>query len=353
MFKENYNVIGVMSGTSLDGVDLACIKFNYSDHWTFEIGLSETVSYSNEWVTILKKAIHYSEEELQDLNVAYTKLLASIIFDFISKNNLSDIDAVCSHGHTILHQPQNGLTLQIGNLPMIRDLVNQTIVCDFRVQDVALGGQGAPLVPIGDEKLFSEYDCCLNLGGIANISLKENQKRLALDVAPFNLVINQLVASLGWLMDKDGEEANRGVVNEDLLTQLNKVSFYSIKGVKSLGKEYIDANFSFIHTSPISLADKLCTFNHHVAFQINKLIAPKVRKVLITGGGAYNKHFINCLNTINSNTDWFVPSKETVDFKEALIFAFLGYLRVNNQINIYNSYTGAQKNSIAGHLVKG
>lgn len=154
MFKENYNVIGVMSGTSLDGVDLAFIKFNNSGRWTFEIFQSETVSYSEEWLNKLKNAIHFSPSELEELNVAYTKLLASIISEFISKNQLAEIDAVCSHGHTILHQPQNGITLQIGNLPMIRDLVNQTIVCDFRVQDVQLGGQGAPLVPIGDKLLF-------------------------------------------------------------------------------------------------------------------------------------------------------------------------------------------------------
>ena len=156
MFKENYNVIGVMSGTSLDGVDLAYIKFNNSGRWTFEIFQSETVSYSEEWLTKLKNAIHFNPSELEELNVSYTKLLASIISEFISKNHLAEIDAVCSHGHTILHQPQNGFTLQIGNLPIIRDLVNQTIVCDFRVQDVKLGGQGAPLVPIGDELLFSE-----------------------------------------------------------------------------------------------------------------------------------------------------------------------------------------------------
>ncbi|MEY5042347.1 MAG: anhydro-N-acetylmuramic acid kinase [Bacteroidota bacterium] len=344
-------IIGVMSGTSCDGLDLCLVTFDFKEqNYTYKIHKALMVDYPLYFQKKLKEAIHLSGLDLIKLSVEWTDFLVNAIQNNFDRN---EYDLISSHGHTVFHQPHLGFTYQIGNLDKIAAHLNCDVVGDFRPMDVALGGQGAPLVPIGDEKLFSEYDCCLNLGGIANISLKENQKRLALDVAPFNLVINQLVASLGWLMDKDGEEANRGVVNEDLLTQLNKVSFYSIKGVKSLGKEYIDANFSFIHTSHISLADKLCTFNHHVAFQINKLIAPKVRKVLITGGGAYNKHFINCLNTINSNTDWFVPSKETVDFKEALIFAFLGYLRVNNQINIYNSYTGAQKNSIAGHLVKG
>ena len=174
MFKENYNVIGVMSGTSLDGVDLAYLKFNCTDQWTYEILQSETVAYPETWVDQLKNAFHFSPLELEELNISYTKLLASIIADFISKHQLVAIDAVCSHGHTILHQPHNGLTLQIGNLPLLRDLLPYTIVCDFRVQDVALGGQGAPLVPIGDELLFSEYEYCLNLGGVSHTSFNEN-----------------------------------------------------------------------------------------------------------------------------------------------------------------------------------
>ena len=190
MFKENYNVIGVMSGTSLDGVDLAYINFNITERWTFEILHSETVSYSDEWQNKLKNAILFNSAELEQLNSDYTKLLASIISEFISKHNLTDIDAVCSHGHTILHQPQNGFTLQIGNLPLLRDLLPYTIVCDYRVQDVQLGGQGAPLVPIGDAILFAEYDYCLNLGGFSNISFDDHGIRKAFDISPVNTVLN-------------------------------------------------------------------------------------------------------------------------------------------------------------------
>ncbi len=344
-------IIGVMSGTSCDGLDLCLVSFDCKEQkYDYKIHKALMVDYPLDFQKKLKGAIHLSGLDLVKLSVEWTDFLVDAIQNNFDRN---EYDLISSHGHTIFHQPHLGFTYQIGIIDKIAAQLSCDVVGDFRPMDVALGGQGAPLVPIGDEKLFFEFDCCLNLGGIANISFKENEKRLALDVAPFNLVINQLVSSLGWIMDKDGEEAKKGSVNGELLQHLNAVPFYTIKGVKSLGKEYVDEHFSFIHSFPISLADKLCTFNHHIAYQINQLIAPKAQKVLITGGGAYNLHFINCLKSINNNVNWYVPSNEIVDFKEALIFAFLGYLRVNSQTNIYNSYTGAQKNCIAGHLVKG
>jgi anhydro-N-acetylmuramic acid kinase len=171
MTENNYNVLGVMSGTSLDGVDVAHIILN-SDKgkWSYKILEAETIPYNDAWLQRLKEAVDYNDSQLESLNTAYTVLLAGIINNFIKKYGITNLDAVCSHGHTILHQPQNGITLQIGNLPQIAQLTGQTVVCDFRVADVALGGQGAPLVPIGDRLLFSEYEYCLNLGGFSNIS---------------------------------------------------------------------------------------------------------------------------------------------------------------------------------------
>ena len=175
MQNKTYHVIGVMSGTSLDGVDLAHINFTIeNEKWHFEILECETIGYSEVWINQLKKAVDFSNIELEKLNDDYTDLLAGIISTFIQKYQIENLDAVCSHGHTILHQPQNGMTLQIGNLPKIAKLIHQKVVCDFRVQDVKLGGQGAPLVPIGDQILFSEYDYCLNLGGFSNVSFEEN-----------------------------------------------------------------------------------------------------------------------------------------------------------------------------------
>ena len=349
MFKENYNVIGVMSGTSLDGVDLAYIKFKHSDCWKFEIFQSETVSYSEEWLTKLKNAIHFNPSELEELNVSYTKLLASIISEFISKNHLAEIDAVCSHGHTILHQPQNGFTLQIGNLPIIRDLVNQTIVCDFRVQDVQLGGQGAPLVPIGDELLFSEYDYCLNLGGFSNVSFNENGNRIAFDISPVNTVLNFYASELGFPYDDAGNLAKSGNVNQDLLKQLNDLEFYALPYPKSLGMEFVNAEIlPLMHSFSIDVKDKLRTFVEHIAVQISKICSKPNAKLFVTGGGAYNRFLIERLRNYLPTTKVIIPDDKTIQFKEALIFGFLGVLRLRDEINVLSSVTGASKNHSSG-----
>ncbi len=338
-----------MSGTSLDGVDLAYIKFNISNRWTFEIFHSETISYSEEWLIKLKNAIHFNPSELEELNVAYTKLLASIINDFISKNNLTKIDAVCSHGHTILHQPQNGFTLQIGNLPMIRDLVNHTIVCDFRVQDVQLGGQGAPLVPIGDELLFSEYDYCLNLGGFSNVSFNENGKRIAFDISPVNTVLNFYANELGFAYDDAGNIAKSGNVNKDLLKQLNGLEFYTLPYPKSLGMEFVNAEiFPLMHSFQIDVKDKLRTFVEHIAVQVAKICCKSEASLFITGGGAYNRFLIDRLSNYLPTTNIVIPDDKTIQFKEALIFAFLGVLRLRNEINVLSSVTGAKENHSSG-----
>ncbi|MFI0427630.1 MAG: anhydro-N-acetylmuramic acid kinase [Flavobacterium sp.] len=353
MFKENYNVIGVMSGTSLDGVDLAYIKFKHSGCWTFEIFQSETVSYSEEWLSKLKNAIYFSTSELEELNISYTKLLASIISEFIFRHHLTEIDAVCSHGHTILHQPQNGFTLQIGNLPMIRDLVNQTIVCDFRVQDVQFGGQGAPLVPIGDELLFSEYDYCLNLGGFSNVSFSENGKRIAFDISPVNTVLNYFANELGFPYDDAGNLAKSGNINQDLLRQLNDLEFYILPYPKSLGMEFVNAKiFPLINSYPIDEKDKLRTFVEHIAFQIAKICNKPNAKLFITGGGAYNRFLIERLRNYLPTTDVVIPDDKTIQFKEALIFGFLGVLRLRDEINVLSSVTGAKQDHSSGIIFK-
>ncbi|RAK19378.1 anhydro-N-acetylmuramic acid kinase [Flavobacterium aquaticum] len=349
MFKENYNVIGVMSGTSLDGVDLAYINFNHSENWTFEIFQSETFSYSEEWLTKLKNAIHFNPSELEELNVSYTKLLASIISEFISKYQLTEIDAVCSHGHTILHQPQNGFTLQIGNIPMIRDLINQTIVCDFRVQDVQLGGQGAPLVPIGDELLFSEYDYCLNLGGFSNVSFNENGNRIAFDISPVNTVLNFYANELGFPYDDAGDFAKSGNINQDLLQQLNDLEFYALPYPKSLGMEFVNAKiFPLINSFSIDVKGKLRTFVEHISIQIAKICSKPNSKLFITGGGAYNRFLIDRLRNYLPTTEVVIPDDKTIQFKEALIFGFLGILKLRNEINVLSSVTGASKNHSTG-----
>lgn len=352
MIKQFYNVIGVMSGTSLDGVDLAHIHFSIdTGKWKFEIIESKTIAYSKEWLEKLKKAIHFSQSELKQLNEDYTKLLAEIINNFIANNQISDLDAVCSHGHTILHQPQNGFTLQIGNLPQIAQYLNQKVVCDFRVQDVKLGGQGAPLVPIGDKILFSEFTYCLNLGGFSNISFSENGKRIAFDISPVNTVLNFYANQLNADYDDKGNFAKSGNFNPILFDNLNDLEFYKMPYPKSLGYEFVKQTvLPLIESSEISILDKMNTFVHHVTFQISNVLSHKNGSLLITGGGAYNDFLIDKMKFYLPEMNIVIPDKNILEYKEALIFALLGVLKLRGENNVLSSVTGAQHDHSSGNI---
>lgn len=337
-----------MSGTSLDGVDLAEIYFSeQSEKITFEIGKTQTVPYAAEWIDKLKNGINYSEKKLKALNSEYTALLGNIIKTFIKQNQIEGIDAVASHGHTILHQPQNGFTLQIGNLPELAQITNQKIVCDFRVQDVALGGQGAPLVPIGDRILFSEYDYCLNLGGFSNISFEEKGERIAYDISPVNTVLNFYAHKLGMEYDDKGKVSKSGLVNHELLEKLNSLDFYHKKHPKSLGFEFVK-EVIFPITENYEITEVLRTFTEHIAFQISKNSKRKNSKLLITGGGAYNDFLMEQIQYYLPENSIVIPEKKIIEYKEALIFALLGYLKLQNRINVLSSVTGATHNHSSG-----
>jgi anhydro-N-acetylmuramic acid kinase len=352
MFKEKYTIIGVMSGTSLDGVDLAHIVFTVKNNkWGFQILESETVSYSIDWLNKLKIAVSFSEAALEKLNQDYTQQLAVIIYDFIKKYDIQNLDAVCSHGHTILHQPQNGFTLQIGNLPEIATLINQTVVCDFRVQDVQLGGQGAPLVPIGDRILFSEYDYCMNLGGFSNVSFEKNKERIAFDISPINTVLNFYANQLGLDYDDKGSISRTGICNENLLQELNALDFYQKKHPKSLGFEFVkETILPLIESYPIPIEDKLHTFTEHVALQIALALPNKNGSLFITGGGAYNDFLIERIQHHVPRMKLIIPSAKILEFKEALIFALLGVLKLRGEINVLSSVTGAKTNHSSGMI---
>lgn len=350
MKEDFYNVIGVMSGTSLDGVDLAHIQFHKnSDKWTFKILESETVSYSNEWVKTLKSAVDFSEVELKKTNQEYTKLLASVISVFIEKHRIEKLDAVCSHGHTILHQPQKGVTLQIGNLPEISSLIHQVVVCDFRAQDVLLGGQGAPLVPIGDRILFPEYDYCMNLGGFSNVSFEENGKRIAFDISPVNTVLNFYANQLGLDYDDKGSISRSGKINQKLLDELNSLGYYQTKYPKSLGFEFVkETVLPLIENFEMNIEDKLRTFTEHAAIQIAFALPNKKGSLFITGGGAYNGFLIERIQVHLPEIKIVIPGSKILEFKEALIFALLGILKLRGENNVLSSVTGANKDHSSG-----
>ena len=352
MLKQFYNVIGVMSGTSLDGVDLAHIYFTkVNNRWDFKILETETVAYTTEWFNKLKNAVQFSDFQLKQLNIDYTALLAEIMNNFIEANKIENLDAICSHGHTILHQPQNGFTLQIGNLPEIAQLTHQKVVCDFRVQDVKLGGQGAPLVPIGDQILFSEYDYCLNLGGFSNVSFAENNSRIAFDISPVNTVLNFYANQLNLDYDDKGMIARSGNLHQNLFEELNKLSFYAKSYPKSLGFEFVkETILPLIEKYKISLEDKIHTFTIHVAFQIANALSRKNAKLLITGGGAYNDFLIEAIQAHLPEMEIVIPDKKILEYKEALIFALLGVLKLRGEINVLSSVTGARNDHSSGEI---
>ena len=351
MIKTEYNVIGVMSGTSLDGIDLVFVNFKVDNSWQFEIIHSGTVSYESTWFETLRGLVSSPIEKLERIDNDYTRHLATIIKSFIKKNNIQQMDAVCSHGHTALHQPENKLTYQIGNKPLLAELLNETVVCDFRVQDVELGGQGAPLVPVGDLLLFSEYDYCLNLGGFANISTEIKKERIAYDICPVNIVLNYYVKKLGLDYDDQGNISATGSINQKLLNRLNALPFYKENYPKSLGLEWVsEYMFPLINSYNLDVKDVLRTVVEHISIQIATEINKKNKaNVLITGGGVYNTYLINRIKA-HSNQTIVIPKNEVIEYKEALIFGLLGVLKLRNEINCLRSVTGAKKNHSSGKI---
>ncbi len=349
MYKNSYKVLGIMSGTSLDGIDLAELVFQISaaGNWTFKIGRAETIPYPSTWVAILKEAVNFSEGRLQTLNKDYTHYLAEVISEFSTRHSIKNLDSLCSHGHTILHQPEKGITLQIGNLPVLAEILQQTVVCDFRVQDVLLGGQGAPLVPVGDRLLFPEYEYCLNLGGFANSSFERDKKRIAYDICPVNIVLNELAEQLGKHYDDGGNIARNGTVDINLLDVLNTLQFYNMEPPKSLGLEWVKQFiFPIIKKTKISTEDAIATYTEHVAMQLARQFE-EGSSVLITGGGAYNSYLLERLK-YHKNISVVLPDAKLLEYKEALIFGLLGVLRLRNEVNCLASVTGAERDHSSG-----
>ncbi|MEO1033054.1 MAG: anhydro-N-acetylmuramic acid kinase [Bacteroidota bacterium] len=351
MAKSEYSVIGVMSGTSLDGIDIIYATYVLDNVWTFKIHQSETVKYDEYWTTILGQLVHKSMEELQDIDMDYSKYLASTILDFINKNHLRQIDFVASHGHTALHQPEIGMTYQIGNDHILADILKTKVICDFRIQDVKYGGQGAPLVPIGDHLLFSDYEFCLNLGGFANVSYETNNERIAYDICPVNIVLNAYTKRLDLEFDDKGKMASMGHIHQPLLNDLNVLDFYPQLPPKSLGLEWVQTYvFPLIEAYNLQVEDILRTCVEHLAIQISKVLNIEKTSVLITGGGVYNDFLIDRIRSL-SKSKISIPSNEIIEFKEALVFGLLGILKERNEVNCLKSVTGASKDHSSGRIL--
>lgn len=338
-----------MSGTSLDGIDIVYVKINASEKYSFKLLNATTIPYRKEWKTALKDGFHLSGEKLIELDANYGIHLGNIISKFIAENNIAKIDFIASHGHTIFHNPAEKYTFQIGNGPQITAITGIKTICDFRVQDVALGGQGAPLVPVGDELLFSEYDYCLNLGGFSNISFNENKQRLAYDICPVNIVLNHYVAALNLEYDDKGTIASTGKIENDLLSELNSLAFYNDAKPKSLGYEFVaETIFPMIDKHNLSTKNILRTFVEHIAIQISKKTDSNPEKtILVTGGGAFNTFLTERLQSY-TKTKLVIPEEAIINYKEALVFALLGFLKDEGKINCLKSVTGAIKDHSSG-----
>ena len=347
---KTYFAIGLMSGTSLDGLDICYAKFQNITNWEFEILKTETIPYSPEWKNHLQNAILLSAEDLLALDKEYGFYLGEKTQEFISKNNIVDLDFIASHGHTVFHQPQRKFTLQIGDGRAIKLTTKKPVIYDFRSQDVLMGGNGAPLVPIGDELLFSQYDACLNLGGFSNISLQKNHQRIAFDISPMNVVLNYFAEKLGKNYDENGDFARNGAINFKILEELNALTFYQKSAPKSLGVEFVNSKV-FPLLKDETTENIIATFTEHIAEQIAKVFNDnQLKTVLVTGGGTFNTYLLEKIRE-KSQTELIVPDENIINFKEALIFAFMGVLRLRNEVNVLCSATGSSENHCSGILV--
>lgn len=345
---QSYKAIGIMSGTSLDGLDIVLCEFSLQSKWNFSILKSKTIDYSNEWKEKLFNAPNLSGLDLIILHKQFGQYIGESVLAFL-KNTDYKIDLIASHGHTVFHQPEKKLTLQIGDGNEIASTTGIKTISDFRSMDIALGGQGAPLVPIGDKLLFAEYDYCINIGGFANISFDKNDIRFAYDICPANIVLNSLANELGYAFDKGGKLGRTGEINSKLLKELNNIDYYNKRYPKSLGKEWLDISFTpILNTFKISLEDQIRTIYEHIAHQItNSLPNDNKYKTLITGGGAFNEFIVELIKQ-KTKSQIIIPDNTIIEYKEALIFAFLGVLKLENKVNCLSSVTGAKRDSSSG-----
>jgi anhydro-N-acetylmuramic acid kinase len=352
-----YKVIGIMSGTSLDGLDIAYCEFVCSSTrpvWRYTIKAAETIRYSKAWKGKLSHAYRQKPGTLIGFDKEFGKFIGREALKFISKYKARP-DFISSHGHTIFHQPDKGITYQAGNGQVISDYCRLPVVCGFRSGDVALGGQGAPLVPLVDKLLFSKYRFCLNLGGFANISFDNARgQRIAFDICPVNIVLNELAGKSGMEYDEDGKMAAAGAIHAPLLARLNSLPYYKQGPPKSLGREWVETVFSkVLKEYQIPVKDLARTVCEHVAIQIGKAISLQVSgsksKLLVSGGGVYNKFLLKRIQAM-APCRIISLDDQTIQFKEAMAFAFLGVLKMRKEINILKSVTGAQRNSSGGKV---
>lgn len=356
-----YRAIGLMSGSSLDGLDIVFVEFHENGgKWAYTIEAAACYTYPEEWEKKLKNAHSLSALEYQLLHTAYGHFLGEKVNSFIEQKNLHyKVALVASHGHTVFHIPERRMTAQIGDGAAIAAVTQLPVVSDLRAMDIAFGGQGAPIVPIGEKLLFAGYDYYLNIGGIANISIWKEGQLHAFDICPANRVLNMIANKAGKEYDENGNMARNGTVNEGLLQQLNEQEYYTKQLPKSLANDFgTEIIYPIIESYNLSASDALHTYCAHIAIQIKNAITDTLNskpqtsnlKLLITGGGAFNSFLIEKINNVlqENNIEIVIPGENIVRYKEALIMAFIGVLRWREENNVLSSVTGASRDSIGG-----
>lgn len=353
--KDSYSLIGMMSGTSLDGMDLCFAHyFIEKNKWCFKILSSKTYPYSSEMKKRIENAIHASALEITVLDRDLGNEIGTTIQTFIAEFSIpkNSIDAIASHGQTIFHQPEENITLQIGCGTSIALITNIKTINNFRLKDIRLKGQGAPLVPIGDQLLFdSQHTAFLNIGGFANISYNKEGKQYGFDICPANFVLNALCETIGQSYDSEGEIAKTHKIDEKLLQELNNLERYIQLETSSLGSEWVEKWINnLLEKNEGSTQSKIATYTEHIAQQItNYCTLNNINKLMITGGGTHNTHLINRIESLfKGQID--IPSVTIIDFKEALIFGFLGARYLRNEVNSLKEITGAERDSVGGIL---
>ncbi|MDB5277969.1 MAG: hypothetical protein JWR61_2924 [Ferruginibacter sp.] len=357
-----YRAIGIMSGSSLDGLDIAFTELTETGgKWSYQILVADCLAYETKWKEKLANATSLSAADYLLLHTAYGHYIGQAINKFIDNNNLHHrVNLVASHGHTTFHLPGQKMTAQIGDGAAIAAVTCLPVVSDLRSMDVALGGQGAPIVPIGEKLLLAEYEYFLNIGGIANISINAEGKHVAFDICAANRVLNMLAAKKGLLYDDAGKIAASGKLNEQLLEQLNQLDYYRQPAPKSLANSFgTDTVYQLIEDASTTVEDALRTYTEHIAIQVKAAIGDEAgrrdKKLLLTGGGAFNTFLKDRISHLlkEKSIAVVVPDEQLVKYKEALIMALIGVLRWREEINVLASVTGASQNSIGGALWMG
>ncbi|MBR9920990.1 MAG: anhydro-N-acetylmuramic acid kinase [Bacteroidetes bacterium] len=344
-------ILGMMSGSSLDGVDLAICRFDWEgDHFSsWKMEQTATIPYSDAWIKRLQKCADYKLADLLQLDSLLAEAYLQILEQFDPwEKRKKDIDAVALHGHTVLHQPEAEISLQLGSGAHVAKAIQAPVITQLRDADIEAGGQGAPLAPLADRFLFPGYAAYLNIGGISNCYIPN--KKLAFDTGGANQLLNRLANIAGKSYDKEGQMAKKGQLIPTLLEELNKLPWFQKPAPKSLSNQWVrEIVWPIIEKTEGSVADKLHTTTQHIAWHISEALRGIEGKILLSGGGAHNTYLVQCLQN-HLGDSLFIPKPEVIDYKEAALTALVGFFRLEQIPAPICELTGASRNAVPGAL---